>query len=198
VLDEGLNGSRPAARGWCRAVGQGMAAGLAGAVAMTLAEKAEQRFTGRPSSYVPARTLERTLGWPEASGARAGVDNWVMHVGQAVLLGGLRGVMARAGLRGPWSSGMYWVVRLVNDQTLENATGVGAPPWTWPRRELAVDLLHKAVYALVTGAVADVLAAREGPGPGQLHARMLPGRHSDVGPVPRAVVSERLRSTGRR
>lgn len=184
-------GSGPAV--WCRAAVEGMAAGAAGLVAMTLSEKWEQRLTGRPDSYVPARTLERMLGLAEATGARASARNWVMHAGQAVLLGALRGVMAGAGLRGPWASAMYWVVRLVNDQTFENATGVGAPPWTWPRRELAADLVHKAVYALATGLVADLLAGRHGPGPGQLHAGMRPGRHSDVGPPSRIAVARSLR-----
>ncbi|MFF8032875.1 MULTISPECIES: hypothetical protein [unclassified Streptomyces] len=47
------------------------------------------------------------------------------------------------------------------------------------------DLLHKAVYAFTTGAVADVLAARSGPGPGQRHAAMRSGRHAGAGPLPR-------------
>jgi hypothetical protein len=34
---------------------------------------------------------------------------------------------------------------------------VGAPPWTWPREELIIDLVHKAVFSLATGAVADAL-----------------------------------------
>lgn len=54
---------------------------------------------------------------------------------------------------------MFTVIRLANDQTLENATGRGAPPWTWPRDELIVDVLHKGVYAFTTGAIADALAA---------------------------------------
>lgn len=62
---------------------------------------------------------------------------------------------------------------------------LGAPPWTWPRRELAVDLLHKTVYGFTTGAVADLLAARSGAGPGQRHAALAPGRRHDVGPLPR-------------
>jgi hypothetical protein len=93
--------------------------------------------------------------------------------------------MAQSGLRGPVASAKFAVVRLTNDQILENATGVGAPPETWPRRELVVDVLHKVVYAFVTGAVADALAARGGPGPGQRHAALRPGRHADVGPLPR-------------
>src|SRR3954447_26859465 len=57
------------------------------------------------------------------------------------------------------ASGLFAVVRLANDQTLENVTGQGAPPWTWPRDELLVDVLHKCVYAFTTGAIADALAA---------------------------------------
>ncbi len=85
--------------------------------------------------------------------------NWTMHWGQGVLLGGLRGLMARRGLRGPVGSFLFMNLRLLNDQTLENATGVGAPPWTWPIDEQVIDLLHKAVYAFVTGTVADRLIA---------------------------------------
>ncbi|MEV6740326.1 hypothetical protein AB0N14_26625 [Streptomyces sp. NPDC051104] len=111
--------------------------------------------------------------------------NWTMHYGQAAVLGILRSVMAHAGLRGPLSSAKFAVVRLTNDQILENATGVGAPPQTWLRKELLVDVLHKTVYAFVTGAVADSLAARTGLGPGESHAAVRPGRHADVGPLPR-------------
>ena len=35
-----------------------------------------------------------------------------------------------------------------------------------------MDVLHKAVYAFVTGAVADSPAARTGPGPGERHAAL--------------------------
>ncbi|MBA3839220.1 MAG: hypothetical protein H0X55_02815 [Thermoleophilaceae bacterium] len=34
-------------------------------------------------------------------------------------------------------------------------SGVGAPPWTWPRDELVIDVVHKGIYSLATGAVAD-------------------------------------------
>ncbi|MFI9244048.1 hypothetical protein ACIGXF_15975 [Streptomyces sp. NPDC053086] len=167
-----------------RALWQGLIAGAAGVGVMTLGEKAEQRLTGRPSSHIPARTLERVTGLPERRGRQPLPVNWAMHYGQGALLGVLRSVMAHAGLRGPWSSAKFTVVRLTNDQILENATGVGAPPQTWPRQELIVDLLHKAVYAFVTGIVADALAARSGPGPGQRHAAQS-GRHADAGPLPR-------------
>lgn len=165
-----------------RSLGQGVLAGAAGTVVMTVAEKVEQRFTGRPDSHVPARVLERLTGLPER---RSRARNLSMHFGQGALLGVVRALMANAGLRGPVASAMFAVVRLTNDQILENATGVGAPPQTWPRGELAVDLLHKSVYAFATGVFADALAARSGPGPGQRHAMLRPGRHSGVPPTAR-------------
>ncbi|MGZ3097387.1 hypothetical protein [Streptomyces sp. H62] len=168
-----------------RALWQGLLAGTGGVLVMTLGEKAEQRLTGRPDSHVPARTLERLTGMPEYPGRQPVPVNLAMHAGQGALLGILRSVMSQAGVRGPWSSAKFAVIRVTSDQILENATGVGAPPSTWPRRELVIDLLHKSVYAFVTGAVADALAARSGPGPGQRHAALRPGPHSDVGPLPR-------------
>ncbi|MBB4911492.1 hypothetical protein [Actinophytocola algeriensis] len=170
-----------------RALWEGLVAGGAGVLVMTAGEKLEQRLTGRPDSHVPARVLERLAGMRERPRRQPVPVNWVMHFGQGIALGVLRSVMAHAGLRGPWSSAKFAVVRLTNDQILENATGVGAPPPTWPRQELVVDLVHKAVYAVVTGVVADALAARSGPGPGQRHAAVRPGRHADVGPLPRAM-----------
>ena len=140
-----------------RAALGGLVAGVAGVAAMTAAEKLEQQITGRPNSFVPAHTLERLLRLPQKPDAERLWLNWVMHWGQGIVLGAVRGVMAERGLRGPVGSFLFTNLRLLNDQTLENATGVGAPPWTWPVDEQVIDLLHKGIYAFVTGAVADRL-----------------------------------------
>ena len=144
-------------------LGAGMLAGTAGVIVMTLAEKAEQAVTGRPNSYVPAHTLERLLHLRTRPDSERLWLNWTMHYGQGAVFGVLRAAMARRGLRGPMGSFMFMNARLLNDQTLENATGVGAPPWTWPRDEQVIDLLHKGVYAFVTGMVTDWLV--RGPEP---------------------------------
>jgi hypothetical protein len=135
---------------------KGAAAGIAGVGAMTAVEKLEQRLTGRPDSYVPGRTLAHVLGLPHPDRDDR-VRNLAMHFGTGALAGVVRAGMARANLRGPLASLMHSSLRLSVDQTLENATGVGAPPWTWPRDEQAIDLVHKAIYAFVAGAVADRL-----------------------------------------
>jgi hypothetical protein len=138
------------------AAARGAGAGIAGVAVMTASEKLEQRLTRRPDSYVPARTLAHLLGLPKPDDDRWG-RNVVMHYANGLVLGAVRGVMAAGNLRGPWASLMHAQLRLSWDQTLENLTGVGAPPWTWPREELVIDVLHKTVFSLATGAVADAI-----------------------------------------
>lgn len=142
-----------------QAAGRGVLVGLAGVAAMTLAEEVEQRITGRPDSYVPGRTLKTVMTGSAGKDEHSLLWNHAMHWGTGALLGALRGVWAAVGLRGPRALAAHAVVRLAFDQTVENTTGVGAPPHTWPPQEQAWDTAHKAVYSLVTGLVAERLVA---------------------------------------
>ena len=150
-----MTADRPA--GLMSAAARGAVAGLAGVAAMTLAEKAEQAVTHRPNSYVPGRALGALLGRGSSEREQPLVLNHAMHWGTGLALGALRGVWAAVGLRGPRAHVAHTVVRLAFDQTMENATGVGAPPRTWPLKEQAVDVSHKTVYSWVTGLVAERL-----------------------------------------
>lgn len=152
-----MSASRPAALG--AAAARGAVAGLAGVVAMTATEWIEQRVTGRPDSYVPGRALLTLLGRGADDDEQPTVWNHAMQWGTGAVLGALRGTWSATGIRGSWATLTHTVVRLAFDQTVENATGAGAPPSTWPGLERRVDLLHKAIYAAVTGAVADRLVA---------------------------------------
>lgn len=151
-------------------IGKGLIAGAAGVAAMTLGEKLEQLLTRRPNSYVPAHTLERLLRLPHKPDSERLALNWTMHWGQGILLGAVRAVMAEKGLRGPVGSFLHMNMRLLNDQTLENVTGVGSLPWTWPVDEQWIDLAHKGIYAFATGAIADMLV----PGPAGIPAERKP------------------------
>ena len=162
----------PRARSLGRGAAAGAAAGLAGAAAMAAAAKLEQLATHRPDSFVPAHTLGRLLRRRDADRDRRS-RNLTMHYASGAAGGVVRGIMAAANLRGPWASLMHTDLRLSFDQTLENLTGAGAPPWTWPRDELVIDVAHKALYSLVTGAVSDRLVP---PAPGSSAERPALGR----------------------
>ncbi len=136
---------------------RGAVAGLAGVAVMTVAEKVEQAVTGRPDSFVPARALRTLLGQHPSEGRQAPAWNHLMHWSTGSALGAVRGVWAATGLRGPVASAVHTVVRLAFDQTVENATGVGAPPQTWTHRDQVVDVVHKTIYAFAAGYVAERL-----------------------------------------
>lgn len=147
------NDSRP--QGLLSAAARGAAAGLLGVAAMTAAEKVEQSITHRPNSYVPGRTLLTMLGRKPDDSDKPLAWNHAMHWGTGAALGALRGVWAAVGLRGPRADLAHTVVRLSFDQTLENASGCGAPPRTWPIGEQVWDTAHKAIYSFATGKVAE-------------------------------------------
>lgn len=147
--------SRPV--GLARAGVLGALAGVVGAGVMMVGEKAEQAVTHRRDSYVPGRALMTLLGRPAGDDEEPTTWNLVMHYGTGAALGALRGWWAVTGVRGPRASLSHVAARLSFDQTVENATGVGAPPSTWPFSEQAVDVGHKVVYCLITGLIADRL-----------------------------------------
>ncbi|KAI9795131.1 MAG: hypothetical protein M1816_000153 [Peltula sp. TS41687] len=113
----------------------GAGIGLVGAAVMTLSQKLEQTMTSRPTSFVPGRTLERVFGLRARTDNELVTLNWAMHYGLGALAGGVRGVMSLWGIRGPVADFMFAGLRLATDQTLENATGVGALPWLRGRKE---------------------------------------------------------------
>jgi hypothetical protein len=152
-----MDDSRRRPREIGRAAVRGVAAGLFGVAVMTAAEKLEQSITHRPDSYVPGRTLLTLLGRSPRDSDRPLLWNHVMHWSTGAVLGALRGVWAAVGLRGPRAHLAHTVVRLSFDQTLENGSGCGAPPRTWPAREQAWDTAHKAIYSLATGLLAERL-----------------------------------------
>lgn len=121
-----------------QAAGRGAACGLAGVAVMTTVEKLEQALTGRPNSCVPARALLTLLGRHTGEDDRPWGWNHSMHWGTGAALGAVRGVWAVTGIRAPRAHAWHTVVRLAFDQTVENATGVGAPPVSWPRQEKVV------------------------------------------------------------
>lgn len=134
---------------------KGAICGLAGVAVMTVGEKLEQGVTGRTNSYVPARTLLTLMGRASGQSDKPVLWNHAMHWGTGALLGILRGMWSVIGIRGALADTKHTGVRLAFDQTLENAIGMGAPPSTWSREEQIVDVLHKAVYSIATGTVAD-------------------------------------------
>ncbi|WP_432512247.1 hypothetical protein [Kineococcus sp. SYSU DK001] len=167
VITSSSTGGRGRRAVLAAAAARGLLGGLAGAAAMTASQRLERAVTGRPASHVPGRTLLLLAGRSPSEDDRPGAATLTMVVATSAALGALRGVWRASGLLRVRADVAQTLTRIVVDQTLENATGAGAPPRTWRSGEGVVEVLHAAVAAVATGAVVErlvepVLESRRG------------------------------------
>ena len=142
------------------AMTRGLLSGLVGTVAMTISEMIEMRVTGREASTVPAQVGSKLLGVHPDGDEQMGRLNAVVHWGHGALLGATRGLMSITGLRGLPATLGHFAAFWIGDVALYKLLGIAPAPWRWNRQELVIDVLHKGVYALVTGAAYEKLAGR--------------------------------------
>lgn len=141
-----------------RAAALGMVAGAVGAVAMTVTQRLEMSLSGRAPSTVPGQVGAHLLpGADPASSADVARLNGPVHWGHGVAMGALRGVLDVAGIQGPAASAAHFALVWGGDAALYRTLGIADVPWRWSADELGSDLLHKGVYAAVTGAVYDAV-----------------------------------------
>lgn len=109
------------------ALGRGVAAGLAGTLAMTAFQKlVEMPLTRRPDSYTRAEFAER-LGIRKRRGRQRRNVNYATHFALGTGWGLARGVASRAGLRGPKAVGAVFGAMWPGDVMLVAALGIDKP-----------------------------------------------------------------------
>lgn len=139
----------------------GMVAGGLGTVVMTLSERMEMSISGREPSLVPGQVGASVL--PRKNpGSFVDVKqlNGPVHWAHGIAMGAVRGALDGAGLHGPFASVVHFSLLWGGDAALYRGLDIADVPWRWPSDELASDLLHKAVYAGVTGAIYDALSQK--------------------------------------
>ena len=135
---------------------RGMFAGAVGTIAMTLSERLEMAVTGRKGSQVPGEVAAHLVpGKDPHSDADVESLNTPMHWAHGIGMGAVRGLLDVGGVRGPAASAAHFVLLWGGDAALYRALGVADVPWRWEGDELVTDVLHKGVYAAVTGVVYD-------------------------------------------
>ena len=144
--------------GLARATALGMVAGAVGTVAMTLSERLEMSLSGRAPSTVPGQVGAHLAPRADpATAADVARLNGPVHWGHGIAMGALRGALDVAGLHGPAASAAHFALVWGGDAVLYRTLGIADVPWRWSPDELGADLLHKGVYAAVTGAVYDAV-----------------------------------------
>lgn len=163
------------------ALGRGLVAGLAGTAAITLSQTIEMKLTGRGSSDAVMKVSGKALGVEPKGKARlekikkkgssgskkeevkkkveANKNKFsqLMHLAYGTSWGVARGIMDIAGLRGASATllhfGSVWGTALV----MLPAADAAKPVTKWPAKQIAIDVLHHAVYAVAAGLVYDAM-----------------------------------------
>jgi hypothetical protein len=139
------------------AVGKGLFAGAAGTVAMTVSSTIEMKLRGRPPSSAPARAAAKLLGVkPVDKRAEARFSN-IVHWGYGTAWGGVRGLLAAAGLSGPAATAAHLAAVWGTEQVMLPALDVAPPLTEWGTKEVAIDAFHHLVYVGATGVAYSLL-----------------------------------------
>jgi hypothetical protein len=135
------------------AIGRGLVAGFAGTAAMTISSTVEARLRRRASSTAPARASAKVLGIREFDSDLAqGRWNDLSHWGYGTGWGVLRGLLGATPMSSRAATLAHGTAIYGAAQVTLPALDIVPPSIFWGAKEIAIDALHHAVYAVATGA----------------------------------------------
>jgi hypothetical protein len=131
-------------------VGKGLLAGLAGTAAMTLSSTLEMKLRRRPSSTAPADAAGKVLGVQPRDEAGKKRFATAVHWAYGTAWGLARAAIGAAHVKGPAAPlahfGAVWGAELA----MLPALSVAPPVTKWRPHEVAIDVIHHAVYVTAT------------------------------------------------
>jgi len=141
------------------AIGRGLLAGLAGTAAMTVSSTVEMRLRGRDASTAPADASAKVLGIETfADDAAKNRFSNLVHWGYGTGWGVVHGLLDLAGLPPATATAAHFAAVWGNETVMLPVLEVAPPIYRWGMREIAIDVLHHAVYATATGIAYEALA----------------------------------------
>ena len=133
-------------------IGKGLAAGFIGTAAMTVSSSLEARLRHRAASSAPARATAKVLGIKEFEDDIAAARfNDLSHWGYGTGWGVVRGLLGATGMSPKAANAAHGAAIWGSAQLTLPALEVAPPIIFWPKKEIAIDAFHHAVYTLATG-----------------------------------------------
>lgn len=138
------------------AIGKGLIAGLAGTLAMTVSQMIEMKITKRKPSSAPADAVKKTLHIVPEPGNKKAFSNKV-HYTYGTSWGVVRGLLSLAGITGFAATSIHLAAIWGTAITIEPKLDIAPPVKEWEPKDIAVDIFHHTVYAVVAGIVFDAI-----------------------------------------
>jgi hypothetical protein len=161
------------------AIGKGVLAGLVGTAAITLSQMIEMHFTKREASPAPSKVAGQVMGVTpsnkEEAAEQAGEPvepnktneqvkeehtarfSQLIHWQYGTSWGIPRGLMTLAGINGWAATGLHFGAVWSTALVMLPATNAAEPVTKWPHKQIGMDILHHAVYALAAGLMFDYI-----------------------------------------
>jgi hypothetical protein len=141
------------------AIGKGILAGLAGTLAISISQAIEMKITGRGASEAPVKVASQVTGVAPANEGEKNKLSTEIHFAYGTTWGIARGLIGLTGLKGVPATLLHfaavWGTELVMLPKYN-----AAPPVTEEKpKEIGIDILHHAVYAIAAGLVYEALDA---------------------------------------
>ena len=133
-------------------IGKGLVAGFVGTAAMTVSSSLEARLRHRAASTAPARATQKVLGIKEFDGPIAAARfNDLSHWGYGTMWGVVRGLFGTTGITPTAATAAHGAAVWGSAQVTLPALEIAPPFFFWGKKEVAIDVLHHAVYTAATG-----------------------------------------------
>lgn len=138
------------------AIGKGLIAGLAGTLVMTVSQMIEMSITKRKPSSAPADAVKKALHIVPEPGNKKTFSNAVHYV-YGTSWGVVRGLLSLVGLSGFVATSTHLAAVWGTAITIEPKLDIAPPVTQWKTKDIAVDIFHHAVYAIVAGVIFDAI-----------------------------------------
>jgi hypothetical protein len=138
------------------AIGKGLIAGLAGTVAITISQMIEMKITNRKHSNAPGEAAEKALHIEATPGSMEEFSNEV-HWIYGTSWGVMRGLLSIAGITGFAATTLHMASVWGTAATIQPKLDIAPPLSEWDPKDIAIDSVHHAVYAIVAGLVFDAM-----------------------------------------
>lgn len=140
------------------AIGKGLIAGAAGTLAITLSQTIEMKITKRKPSDEPAEAAEKVLDIKPVTEEDKQKFSQEVHWGYGTSWGIPRGVLSLFGLKGLPATAIHFAAIYSTALVMPTQLKVAPPLKEWTPKELVIDAIHHAVYAIAAGLVFDALS----------------------------------------
>lgn len=139
------------------AIGKGLIAGAAGTAAITLSQMIEMKITKRKPSNEPADAAEKALDIKPETPEDKEKFSQEVHWTYGTVWGIPRGIMSLFGLKGLPATTIHFATIYASALIVPAQLKVAPPVNEWSAKEILIDALHHAVYAVAAGLVYDAM-----------------------------------------